>query len=198
MNERERVRAFFAVPSDPGWIDSARGLLDRIRPTLPEASWTRPETWHLTLRFLGDVSREFLAAFGAEVSLAVAGCASLDLSTGAAVVFPPRGPARVLGVGFGPEVAGLSGLVAQAERIGTRLGLAPEPRPFHPHVTFARLRRGWPVEAIRRFCEHVGGWTFPVWPVRSCAVYESRLTPQGAVHTPVSRWDLAAPAGISA
>jgi RNA 2',3'-cyclic 3'-phosphodiesterase len=198
VSERERVRAFFAVPSDPGWIESARDLLGRIRPTLPEASWTRPESWHLTLRFLGDVSREFLAAFAAEVSRVVAGCAALDLSTGAAVIFPPGGPARVLGVGFGPEVAGLSELAAHAERIVTRLGLAPERRAFHPHVTFARLRRGWPVEAIRCFRDHVGGWTFPIWPVRSCVLYESRLTPQGAVHTPISRWDLAEPAGISA
>jgi RNA 2',3'-cyclic 3'-phosphodiesterase len=197
VSERELVRAFFAVPSDPGWIESARDLLGRIRPTLPEASWTRPESWHLTLRFLGEVSREFLAAFGAEISRAVGGGVALDLSTRAAVIFPPRGPARVLAVGFGSEGAGLSGLAAQAERISTRLGLAPERRAFHPHVTFARLRRGWPVEAIQRFREHVGGWTFPVWPVRSCALYESRLTPQGAVHTPISRWDLAAP-GLSA
>jgi len=60
-------------------------------------------------------------------------------------------------------------------------------------VTFARLRRPWPGEAVTRYRAETDGWSFPAWPVRSCVLYESRLAPEGAIYTPVASWALAAP-----
>jgi 2'-5' RNA ligase len=54
------VRVFLAVPSDPLWVDSARGLVETLRKDLPRASWTRAESWHVTLLFLGDVDEGFV------------------------------------------------------------------------------------------------------------------------------------------
>jgi RNA 2',3'-cyclic 3'-phosphodiesterase len=200
VSDRDRVRGFLAVPPDPGWVESARDFLARIRPLLPDASWTRPESWHLTLRFLGEVSREWLSGFAAAIGRAAERLAASELSTRGAVVFPPHGPARVLGIGFETKggAGALSDLAREAERVAREMGLASERRVFHPHVTFARLRRPWPGEAIACFREEAGGWAFPVWPVRSCVLYESLLTPEGAVHTPVGQWALPAPEGMTA
>jgi 2'-5' RNA ligase len=200
MNETARLRAFLAVPPDPGWAESARGFLSEVRPALPEASWTRPESWHLTLKFLGEVSREVLAGFATAVGRAALRMAALSLPTRGSVVFPPRGPARVLGVGFDlqGEAAALAALAQEAEQVGRTLGLPAEQRPFHPHVTFARLRLPWPAGAVARFRQAADAWAFPTWPVRSCVLYESRLSSEGAVHTPVDRWAFAAPGEASA
>ncbi len=192
MNDAVRVRAFLAVPTDPGWGESARAFMADVRSGLPEASWTRPESWHLTLKFLGEVSRGVLSRFAAAVGSASARVAALSLPTRGSVVFPPRGPARVLGVGFvlEGEAAGLATLAREAEDGARALGLAAERRPFLPHVTLARLRRPWPGAAVARFCEAADAWAFPAWPVRSCILYESRLSSEGAVHTPVGQWAL--------
>jgi 2'-5' RNA ligase len=200
MSDPARVRAFLAIPPDPPWSESARSFLARVRGDLPAASWTRPESWHLTLKFLGEVSRDALAGFAAAIERAAQRVPAGDLSTRGAVVFPPRGPARVLGVEFDADaVAGaLSQIAREAERLGREMGLEPEHRDFHPHVTFARVRRTWPAEALARFRAEADGWAFPVWPVRSCVLYESRLEPAGAVHTPVGQWALPAPEGMSA
>lgn len=200
MSDGGRVRAFFAVPPDPVWSESAKSLLSKLRPELPEASWTRPDSWHLTLRFLGDVSRESLSEFAAAVGGAAARQPAVELSASGSVVFPPRGPARVLGVGFSEDsgAVALSALAREADRCARSIGLEPDRRPFHPHVTFARLRRPWPAAAVAQFREKADGWAFPVWPVRSCVLYESRLTPEGAIHTPVGQWALPAQEGITA
>ncbi|MGH9368686.1 MAG: RNA 2',3'-cyclic phosphodiesterase [Thermoanaerobaculia bacterium] len=200
MTDAGGVRAFLAVPPDPGWVESARALLGRARPELPEASWTRPESWHLTLRFLGELSRERLSRFAASIDEAVRNLSACDLSTRGAVVFPPRGPARVVGAGFAEDSgsAALSDLAGEAEACARRIGLEPQRRPFHPHVTFARLRRPWPAGAVARFREETDGWGFPVWPVRSCVLYESVLAREGAIHTAAGQWALPAPEGISA
>jgi 2'-5' RNA ligase len=199
MTEPARARAFFAIPPDAGWVKSARVFLARIRPDLPEASWTRPESWHLTLKFLGEVSRDWLAEFAAAIGRAAATLAPPPLSTTGAAVFPPRGPARVLAVGFDAGgAAALSELAREADRAARDLGLPTERRPFRPHVTFAHLRRPWPADAIIRYRREADGWAFPLWPIRSCVLYESRLAPEGAVHTPVGQWALAAPEGTPA
>ena len=200
MTEPARARAFFAIPPDAGWVESASAFLARVRPGLPEASWTRPESWHLTLKFLGEISRDWLAEFGAAIGRAAAAFAPPPLSTAGAAVFPPRGPARVLAVGF-DEVGGaatLSELARAADRAARDLGHPPERRPFRPHVTFARLRRPWPVDAIDRYRREADGWAFPLWTIRSCVLYESRLRPEGAIHTPVGQWALAARVGTPA
>ena len=191
------VRAFLAVPPDGGWSESARHLLAELRRDLPEASWTRPETWHVTLRFLGDVPPETLAGISQSVAESAAGLGPASLVARGPAVFPPRGPARVVGISLEGE-GSIEDLAAVAETCARRAGLAAEPRPFHPHVTFARIRRPWPREAVARFREAADSWKLPAWPVRSFALYRSELRPEGAIHTAIARWELPAREGVIA
>lgn len=184
------MRAFLAVPSDPDWVSSARDLLTGVRPHLPDASWTRPESWHLTVKFLGEIPTETAAAFAEGVAgLAQALCPG-DLRARGPVVFPQRGPARVLGVGFTPTrgLEEVRRLAVEAEAMARSVGADRDDRPFHPHVTFARLRRPWPRAAVASYDRDVSAWEFPSWPARTCALYASRLSPLGAVHTPLGEW----------
>lgn len=184
------VRAFLAVPSDPMWIESARRLVDQLRETLPSASWTRPESWHLTLHFLGEVSESAVARLAGEIEPVAMDTVPGDLAARPATVFPDRGRPRVLGVGFeaSPGVESISSLAVRAAEIASRLGLRTEERAFHPHVTLARLRESWPRPAVDEYARLVEAWSFPSWNARSCVLFESRLEPAGAVHTPLREW----------
>jgi 2'-5' RNA ligase len=195
------MRAFLAIPSDGLWVESVRGLLARLQESSPKASWTNPATWHLTLKFFERISREKAAAFSEEISPIAAGVVPGEIRAGAPAVFPSRGPARVLAVGFtpSPAVLEIERLAGEAEAIGRRLGLEAEKRAFHPHVTLARLRAPWPPPKIEAFRSEVAAWTFPDWTVRSCVLYESRLLREGAVHTPLQEWSLTGgPRGVRA
>lgn len=195
------MRAFLAVPSESMWIDSAQALVDRLREKLPRASWTRPASWHLTLHFLGEVAPEVAERFGAELEAAAMATVPGELSARPATVFPDRGRPRVLGVGFeaSPGVDEISRLAASAAEIASRLGLRSEEREFHPHVTFARLREPWPRPAVDEYAGEVEAWPFPTWRARSCVLFESRLEPAGAVHTPLREWTFqGGPRGVRA
>ena len=191
------VRAFLAIPPDGAWSEPAGRLLAGLRGSLPDASWTRPETWHVTVRFLGDVGPDALELFEEALGGVAAGLGPARLVRRGAAVFPSRGPARVVGVGLDGE-GSLPELAAAAEACARRAGLPPENRPFHPHVTFARLRRPWPREAVARFRAAVDSWELPVWPARGFALYRSELRPEGAVHTAIARWELPAREGAFA
>lgn len=187
------MRAFLAVPADPTWVESTRELLARVRDSLPRCSWTRPEAWHLTLRFLGEIREEAAEELAAMVGVRVSQTGGGDLAASGAVVFPPRGRPRVLGIGFaaGAAVDALVDLAAVAEAAARKIGVTPEDRSFRPHVTLGRLRDPWPLDAILAFRREADMWKFPLWRVRSCVLYRSRLDPSGAVHTPVREWRMA-------
>jgi 2'-5' RNA ligase len=195
------VRVFLAVPSEARWVDSARGLVDRLRRTLPRASWTKPESWHLTLAFFGEVDADFVTKFGEVVSTVAFETVPGELHAGPAAVFPERSRPRVLGVGFAPSpgIEAISRLATAAEEAAGRLGWKGKDRPFHPHVTFARIRDPWPATAGDEYRREVAGWAFPSWLARSCVLFESRLEPAGAVHTPLQEWTFqGGPRGVRA
>ena len=194
------MRVFLAVPPDPAWSDSARGLLDRLRAVLPRAAWTRPESWHLTLAFLGEMTPEAAEQFAGGMEEAFAEAAGGELAAAGSITFPPRGRPRVAGIGFHPgvmrdELGRLAGAGAAAAR---GLGLPASARPFHPHVTLARIRDAWPRAAVDAFRREADAWRFPPWRVRACVLYRSRLDPGGAVHSPLREWALPVPAEMRA
>lgn len=186
MIEADTLRVFLAVPAPPAWVESARELVARLRSEMPEASWTRPESWHITLHFLGEISRAQADRFAAEIAPIIEAASGGDLEASGAVVFPQRGPARVLAVGFAE-----SATTASLGRLAASAGGSKIQKRFAPHVTLARLRRPWPHEAVLRFQNELSRWRPPAWRAESCVLFQSRLGPGGAVHTPLHSFSLA-------
>ncbi len=187
------MRAFLAVPGDPAWIESARVLLRDLPARFPRASWTRPESWHLTIRFLGEISEEAAGRFTAGIEPAVSRLAARELAAEGPVLFPPRGRPRTVAVGFDPAagVEALGEIARAAEAAARTIGCEPETRPHRPHVTLARLRDPWPAAAVEELSRTIGAWRFPAWRVRSVVLFRSRLDAAGAVHTPMREWTAA-------
>lgn len=157
---------------------------ERLRPHADGFRWSASDTYHVTLRFLGDVEMRRASSIADALRHAVRDLAPFSFGLERAGAFPsPRRP-RVLWIG---GTAG-SPLTRLHEGVATALadvGFDPEGRPFSPHVTIARLRRG-----VAR-AESLAGALADVRvaaavPVRSVALMRSRLGPAGARHEPVA------------
>ncbi|MEJ1159882.1 RNA 2',3'-cyclic phosphodiesterase [Prosthecomicrobium sp. N25] len=107
-----------------------------LRGGLPGATWIDPENYHVTLRFIGDVDDRIAD----EVAHALGKVArrGFDLVLRGVDHFGGRQPHSVF-VRVEPTAA-LMELQAEHERILQRLGLPPEGRKYHPHVTVARVK----------------------------------------------------------
>ncbi len=186
------MRAFLAIPPDPAWAARVDELAAKLRPSLPAASWTRPETWHLTLRFFAEIASEAAERCAEETFDAAGGSSGGELTTAGSLVFPPRGRARVLGLGFAPSPS-VEALAAATEAAARRAGAAPEERSYHPHVTLARIRSPWPPAAVERFRQEADAWELPPFHLVALVLYESRLGPAGATHTALRTFALARP-----
>jgi 2'-5' RNA ligase len=195
------MRVFLALPRDRMWLESARSFLDSVRRSMPDASWTREESWHVTLKFLGEIDEAQARAFAGAIRPTALATIVGELPPGGPLLFPPHGQARVLGIGFGasPALGSVAALATEAERIAREMGAPPETREFRPHVTLARIKRPWPRGKIDAWRDAAATWHFPGWQARCAVLYESRLGRDGATHTPLEEWSFAGgPRGVRA
>ncbi|WP_029459496.1 RNA 2',3'-cyclic phosphodiesterase [Solidesulfovibrio alcoholivorans] len=147
------------------------------------ASPVREATVHLTLKFLGDVPTAgpdgidaVAAALGAVVF------APFALRFGGGGFFPDMVRPRVVWAGLAAGAPECQALAARVDAALAPCGIAPEARPYRPHLTLARLRepgRGgdWP-GALTLLTDAV----WPETPVAAMTLWRSLLSPAGARH----------------
>jgi len=180
------VRLFIAISLDPGVIEILERLSRSLRSAGDNLRWTSPETWHITLQFLGETSIECCTCVverlreikSPEVPIRLQG-------TG----FFERAGVFFAGVDVSPELRQLERLVVSAT---SRCGVAAEDRPYHPHVTLARAKGDEKVRALRSLKTRVKtGVAFPAFIAGEFRLYESFVGSQGARHEIRERFPLA-------
>ena len=158
------------------------------REEMPGARWVTAEQLHLTLRFIGEVDDTTLAAI--RLSLDDVQGAPFPLAVQLVGHFPPRKSPHVLWVGADAGAA-LADLQVQVERGVQAAGLAPEHRPFSPHITIARLRET-PPHVVAAFERRHQAFACAPFEVTAFHLYESTLTGKGAIHERVQSYPLKA------
>lgn len=145
---------------------------------VPGARWLPVEQFHLTLRFIGEVDNGVFADVAD--SLADVHVPPFALHLSGVGHFPPRGAPRVLWAGVA-DGAPLARLHDKIERRLQSLGLDPDGRKFHPHVTLARLKRA-PIERVKGFLGAHADFASETVTLDAFHLYSSRLGAAGAVH----------------
>ncbi|MBX6350793.1 MAG: RNA 2',3'-cyclic phosphodiesterase [Clostridia bacterium] len=182
------MRAFLAVPLAPAVVrDLVRWQAELARAGL-DARFVPAHQLHLTLRFFAEIAEPVAESFLDRLSRRVPSAFAVALrGTGA---FPDERRPRVAWIGVGPGARELVRVAEAAEAVAQELGLPPEPRPFRPHVTIARIARPplggrglgdlAPWEAAR-------GRAWGSQPVGELVLFRSTLSASGARHEPFGR-----------
>lgn len=153
------MRLFVAVNLPAALRDALWTAADPVRGATVPVRWVRPEGIHVTLKFLGEVLEERAAELGAALDRAVAGVRAFDLIVEGGGVFPGPAAPRVFWAGVVPDPQ-LELLQHAVERELAPLGFPTEGRPFRPHVTLGRAKRGGDVGALTRAAERIAGVPF--------------------------------------
>ena len=149
------------------------------------ARWQEDDQLHLTLRFIGEVDRHQAADIDA--ALAAILHPPFEIALAGVGSFERRGAPVALWAGVAPHEP-LKTLHKKVDQAIARTGLEPERRAYLPHITLARLpRRAGPVGS---FLVSSGGAAGPSFQVDEFCLYESSLTPTGAVYRIVERYRL--------
>jgi 2'-5' RNA ligase len=179
------MRLFVGIPLAAEVVAELSAVAARLRRREDGLRWAEPDSWHITLQFLGHAAAEsypcLLARLGevrAEpVRVRVEG---LDCFDRAGIIFA--------GVGLSDELVALAQRVTAASG---QCGFAAEKRPYHPHITLARSKgqgRGQGLDALKARIERQP--TFTRFVAREFLLYESHLLPGGARYEVRARFAL--------
>lgn len=150
------------------------------------ARWQTDAQLHVTLRFIGEVDRHM--AEDAAAALASVRHPQFEVALSGIGTFERRGQPEVIWAGLTPQDA-LKALHNKVDQACVRAGLEPERRAYHPHITLARMKRG-SSGPLGGLLESAGGVTSAPFRVESFDLFESQLTPSGAVYSIVQRFPL--------
>ena len=137
------IRAFLALSLSPQVRVHLHNLQQKLRSSLPPVNWVRPESIHVTVKFLGTIPAqmadqllEALRGLSTEVS-------PFSLNIQGIGVFPDMRSPRVLWAGLTGPVDKLIELHKHIQLVLEPLGFPIEEKAFHPHVTLARIKWNW-------------------------------------------------------
>ncbi len=161
--------------------------IKRLRECVPhaQASWSREENIHLTIKFLGEIQTSSLSDLSNAAARAVADFPPFQITLEETGVFPKHGTPRVLWIGIKDESGKLAEFHSRLEEACAREGLTKEERPYHPHLTIARLRKPQGARALVAAHKEMSFEPAPV-AVTELLVIRSELSSGGSRYTVIS------------
>ena len=170
------MRLFIGIPL--AW-NVANDLTAAVRQLRPEASpdklrWSAPESWHITLQFLGSATRQQYDRVVDRLRAVRHGPVPIQL--GALGIFDRAG-ALFADVRVTPQLLALQQSVTA---VTAPCGFIPEDRPYHPHITLARRKGSGGGRELRDLTLQNPGPKLSGFTAESFVLYESIPTPGGS------------------
>ncbi len=206
------MRTFIAVeiPIDvqAGIDSSSRQLGDYLRACCLARAvrWTPAAKLHLTLRFLGETSSSQRRAVMDGMTALVRTSRPLMLRVAQYGCFPNSRAPSVIWQGIEGELPQLIRFQSEIEQVAQQAGFEAESRPYAPHLTVGRVRRGLSRTEQRKLGDCLSGFleqgnilgetgfSFDIQPlgfgVYSVVLIRSVLKPEGAQYTVLERFPL--------
>jgi 2'-5' RNA ligase len=183
------IRSFIAVPVPEHITDHLARLHESVPHAAGKIRWVKATAMHLTCIFLGDIEAgqvDPIAEALETVSRAVSPFVTNLDGVGA---FPNFRRPRVVWVGFDQGEDEIKELKLRIDEALQPLGIEPERRAFHPHLTLGRVKS----EGRRGLLEEAAAaWTLPFenWVSGEVVLFKSVLGRHGPTYTFLARLPL--------
>jgi len=185
------IRSFLAFSLPPEIRDVVGRVLGDLSGASRDVKWVRPGSLHLTVVFLGDVDEASISSVKRAAADVCRAFAPFRLRVSGTGFFPnPRRP-RVIWLGLDGDVEPMGRFRDALQEALAPLGFAPERRPFRPHLTMGRFRKGgFPDDRLNEALESHRNETSPECVLPELVLFRSDLRPTGAVYTVLERFPL--------
>ena len=179
------IRTFICCELPDPIIEQISALQQELGPF----RWTRPQSIHITLSFLGEIEKTLLEPVEKCVKDAVINIAPFLLGVKGNGAFPNFRSPQVLWLGVEDATGNLARMQEKVVQELQTLGFQLEKRKFKPHLTMARLK-SW--QKDNPICQAFENYKvdFGNFFVKDIVVMKSELRPQGAIYTPICRINL--------
>jgi RNA 2',3'-cyclic 3'-phosphodiesterase len=173
------VRAFIAIRLAPEVNEAVAHFQAGLRKLGHDISWTAPDNFHLTLRFLGNrVALDIVEKMIDGLRAIAAAIPPFVVNARGAGAFPSLNRPRVIWIGLADGT--LVEVAAKVEALSVKHGFEPQRRGFTPHLTIGRVRNPSRNAKMRDALAAAADHDFGSSRIASIALYRSQLSPHGA------------------
>jgi RNA 2',3'-cyclic 3'-phosphodiesterase len=160
--------------------EPTRELLANLDPHIRGMRWTDAPQMHLRLSFFGDVPEDVDLKLREKLTSIHFGAFFLPVNGVGS--FSARGAPKIVWIGVGKAHPHLFQIYKRVQEAALAVGLEPELRSWHPHITIARCR-DVSAQMVRKFLQSNSDFDAGMIRVDAVHLYSSKLTLAGPIHT---------------
>ncbi len=193
MNHHDEIRAFVAIPLPKDVTEYLAEIINDLKFTFPDNSvkWVQPDNIHLTLKFLGNISKSTLHNLFEKLNTDNR-LLPFDLTINKIGAFPSLFKPQVIWVGTTSHDT-LSELAQFVEKSTAMVKNENESKSFSPHLTIARLRPGVKkdhFDLIKQELHKRREINSISFSINCFCMYQSVLTSKGPVYIELQKYNL--------
>ena len=129
-SDQQKIRTFIAIHVPESVRKEIADFQKQLKPYGGDVRWVRPESIHITLKFLGDGPAEQIEPIANTIHEAVSSERSFDISVGTTGVFPDVRRPRVLWIGVKNGSEELKSLAEKIDKACSALNFKKEKRSY--------------------------------------------------------------------
>lgn len=182
------MRLFIAIDFEIGVKEKMKSLQKEIREHSVKGRWKSIDNFHLTLKFLGEVSPNNIKEIDNCLNHVAKKGNPFVLNIDKLGMFNGKDSIRVLWLGINRQLKELNNLVLNIEEGLNTIGFSKEQRPYSPHITIAQdvLLKG-SFDDIQRIREQ---YKFEQINVNRIALMNSEEIERKRVYTVIGEYEL--------
>jgi 2'-5' RNA ligase len=159
-------------------------ILEELRPFKKIGTsirWTEAKNIHLTIKFIGEVDEGTAARIAEALAAAKIPVAPFQLRISGFGKFPAGDDLHIFWAGIedNPQLLALFNAIESAL---SPFSVAPETRPFHPHLTLGRNKSRYNFQALFELLAEKSDLFLAACPVSAFQLIRSDLTPAGPIY----------------
>jgi 2'-5' RNA ligase len=180
------VRLFTGIALPDEVTGNLEALIQRLRPAA-KIGWSPASNLHITTKFIGEWPEGRTGEL-TDALRAVARRPPVAISVEGIGWLPNPHSPRVLYAGIRAD-AGLTETARATDAAAATLGIPREKRPFHPHLTLARIRDTTvPLGQLRQEIASLPDQKWGRFEAASFALYLSKPGPSGSIYTQLAEF----------
>ena len=187
----QTLRCFLAFELPEAVRDLLKGLLAHLKTRPLDVRWVSPQNIHLTMVFLGNIPEDSLGSIKEAVGKTCRKYGPFEAGLTRVGFFGSKRSPRVLWVGMSGDIHHLANFRDALLKALGPFGIKKETRPFRPHLTLGRFRKGAVgdnlLDTVLDEYSHIEAGT---WILKELVLFKSQLTPKGAIYTKLCSWPL--------
>jgi 2'-5' RNA ligase len=194
------MRVFVAIDLDHEIREKIARFLEGVCEFAPDARWVRPESLHITLKFIGEQNEQQVASIIERLQRVNA--TKMEIRFTGCGFFPTVKAPRVFWIGIQAS-AELVEVATSVDSALSELNIPREARLFSPHLTLARGGGGsgspkWrkgdgpnsTFAALQKRLAAMSDLDFGTMTGREFFLYRSQLSPAGSKYTKLQSFSL--------